>query len=109
MASDRRTRLKILLDEHFLAIVLVLAVVAAGGAWATYTTAAAPGTHVEQRDVASWGVTGGFNHSAAVVNETPISERGAVRAGQHFTSRTRCRCWTADFGFRSWDRSKTRW
>ncbi|GAA0469037.1 DUF5305 domain-containing protein [Halococcus dombrowskii] len=84
MASDRRTRLKILLDEHFLAIVLVLAVVAAGGAWATYTTAAAPGTHVEQRDVASWGVTGGFNHSAAVVNETPISERGAVRAGQHF-------------------------
>ena len=84
MASDRRTRIKILLDEHFLAIVLVLAVVAAGGAWATYTTAAAPGTHVEQRDVASWGVTGNFNHSAAVVNETPISERGAVRAGQRF-------------------------
>jgi hypothetical protein len=73
-----------LLDEYFFVVALVLVVVAAGGAWATYTTAVDPGTHVEQREAASWGITGGFNHSAAVVNETPISERGAVRSGRQF-------------------------
>ena len=84
MASHRRTRLKALLDERFLVIALVLVVLAAGGAWATYTTAAAPGTHVEQRTISSWQVAGEFNHSAAVVDATPIADRGTVRADRKF-------------------------
>lgn len=84
MASHRGTRLKILINKYFVAVVLVLVVVTAGGAWATYTTTVSPGSHTEQRVASSWGVSGEFNYSAAVVNATPISDRGAIRSDRRF-------------------------
>ena len=84
MASHQRTRLTVLINDYFLVIALALAVIAAGGAWMTYTTAINPGTHAEQRVVSSWEVNGTFDYSATVVEDSPIFDRGDVRADRTF-------------------------
>jgi hypothetical protein len=84
MASHQRIRFTVLINDYFLVIALALAIIAAGGAWMTYTTAVNPGTHAEQRVVSSWHVDGTFNYSATVVEDSPIFDRGDVRANRRF-------------------------
>jgi hypothetical protein len=84
MASHQRTRFTVLINDYFLVIALALTVIAAGGAWMTYTTAINPGTHAEQHVVSSWHVNGTFDYSATVVEDSPIFDRGDVRADRTF-------------------------
>lgn len=84
MASHRRTRFKVLINEYFLTIALVLAVIAAGGAWMTYTTAIASGSHPEQRVTTSWKVNGTFTYSATAVEDSLIFNKGDVRVGRTY-------------------------
>ncbi|RRJ31541.1 DUF5305 family protein [Halocatena pleomorpha] len=84
MDSNRQTRLKVLLDDYFLVIAVALIIIAAGGAWATYSTVLSPGSHIEQRSVASWNVSGGFSHSGTVVNDSLVFDEGDVRNDRMF-------------------------
>lgn len=84
MDSNRQTRLKVLIDDYFLVIAVVLVIIAAGGAWATYSTVLSPGTHVERQPVSEWQVNGGFNHSGTVVNDSLVFDEGDVRNDRMF-------------------------
>lgn len=84
MDSNRQTRLKVLIDDYFLVIAIALLIIAAGGAWATYSTVLSTGSHVEQSPVASWEVNGGFNHSGTVVNDSLVFDEGDVRNDRMF-------------------------
>lgn len=84
MDSNRQTRLKVLIDDYFLVIAVIFAIIAAGGAWATYSTVLSPGTHVEQQPVSEWKVNGGFNHSGTVVNDSLVFDEGDVRNDRMF-------------------------
>lgn len=84
MTSHRRTRFTVLINEYFFPIVLILALITAGGGWLTYTTILAPGTHAEERVVSSWQVDGEFNYSATVINDTPVFDKGDVRRNRKF-------------------------
>ncbi|WP_248908767.1 DUF5305 family protein [Halocatena marina] len=84
MTSHRRTRLAVLINNHFLTIVLALAIITAGGGWLTYTTVISPGTHAEQQTVSAWQADGTFNYSATAVNDTPIFDKGDVRTNRMF-------------------------
>ncbi|UPM45085.1 DUF5305 family protein [Halocatena salina] len=84
MDSNRQTRLKVLIDDYFFVVAIVLAIIAAGGAWATYSTVLSPGSHVEHRPVDSWGVNGGFNHSGTVINDSLVFDKGDVRNDRMF-------------------------
>lgn len=84
MDSNRQTRLKVLINDYFLVIAVVLVIVAAGGAWATYSTVLSPGTHVERQPVSAWQVDGGFNHSGTVVNDSLVFDEGDVRNDRMF-------------------------
>lgn len=84
MSSHRRTRLTVLIDDYFIAVALALAIITAGGAWMTYTTAVEPGSHVEQREFLSWSANGTFNYSGTAVEDSPIFNRGDVRVRQRF-------------------------
>jgi hypothetical protein len=84
MSSHRQTRLTVLLDDYFIAVALALAIITAGGAWMTYTTAIEPGTHIEQREVLSWSANGSFNYSATAVEDSPVFNRGDVRVKRRF-------------------------
>lgn len=84
MTSHRRTRFTVLINEYFIPIVLILALITAGGGWLTYTSVLAPGTHAEQRPVSSWQVNGTFNYSATAVNDTAVFDKGEVRSNRKF-------------------------
>lgn len=84
MTSHRRTRFTVLINKHFFTIVLVLALITAGGGWLTYSTILSPGTHTEERVVSSWQVNGEFNYSATVINDTPVFDKGEVRKNRKY-------------------------
>ena len=72
------TRARVVLDEQFTAIVLVLLVVAALGGWVTYATHVEPGTHVEEQQGPTMEKTGTYSHQATVTEENPIFPVGTT-------------------------------
>ncbi|HKL28965.1 MAG TPA: DUF5305 family protein [Natrialbaceae archaeon] len=73
--NARMLRLRAALDRWFAVVIVVLLLGAAGGAWVTYASSVAPGTHQEQRTVDEWYLEGWFSHRATVTgaaSETPF-------------------------------------
>jgi hypothetical protein len=78
--NARTLRLRAALDRWFAVAIVVLLLGAAVGAWVSYTTYVAPGTHQEQRTVDEWYLEGSFSHRATVTGaatETPF-EPGTI-------------------------------
>lgn len=72
------TRLRVVLEDQFVAVVVALLVLAAVGGWITYGTYVEPGTSIEEEPGASVRETADFNHSATVVEENPLFEVGTT-------------------------------
>jgi hypothetical protein len=70
------TRLRVVLEDQFVAVVVALLVLAALGGWITYGTYVDPGTSIEEEPGASVRETAAFNHSATVVEENPLFRVG---------------------------------
>jgi hypothetical protein len=70
-------RLRALLEEQFSVVATVLLVLALVGGFMTYTAYVDPGTTTEEQVVSTWETTGGFDHSATVVEENPVFPVGS--------------------------------
>jgi hypothetical protein len=74
----RGWRLRAVLADRFWLVCGAVVVVAALGAMGAYSAHVAPGTHQEQRLDSEARYTGEFTHSATVVRENPVFERGTT-------------------------------
>jgi hypothetical protein len=86
--TELELRLRRLLADSFAVVVLALVVLALVGGWLAYTTHVAPGTHVEERTIASYEMTGDFRHAATVTNGSVAFPEGQVLSNRsvYFTS-----------------------
>jgi hypothetical protein len=69
-------RLRRVVSDHYVTLVLVFLLVGSVGAWAGYAPHVDPGTRTEERTVATWSRSGGFTHGATVTRTNPIYETG---------------------------------
>lgn len=76
--NEFRLRLRAVLGEWAVYVVVGLAVVALVGGWATYGAYAAPGTHVEEQTASSWQTSSTVSHRATVVNDTAVFAAGTT-------------------------------
>jgi hypothetical protein len=74
--TDWRLRVRAVLSNRGTEMAALLVVLALVGGWVTYTTHVDPGTTTEERAVASWSRTAGFDHGATVRNPNPVFEEG---------------------------------
>ncbi len=91
LADDERvTRLRAVLDEWFVLVVVLLVALSLAGGWLVYTTHLSPDEQVEERVVSSWSATGEFDHSATVQNETEAFAEGETLSDRstYFTAAT---------------------
>jgi hypothetical protein len=65
-------------ESYFVAVLVVLVVLAGVGGYLTYAAHGQTQTRTETREVTSWESTGGFTHSARVVNDTAVYAEGDV-------------------------------
>ena len=73
--TDRLRTRALLASNRTLVVALCVALALAGG-WLTYGAYADPGTHAEERTVASWESTAEFDHGATVTKENSLYETG---------------------------------
>ena len=71
------TRARVVLDEQFVVVLVLLVVVALGG-WVTYTTHTEPGTQLEERPGPTMEETGAYSHQATVTEKNPIFPVGTT-------------------------------
>lgn len=72
--SDRRLRLRALIDAQFVGILLVILVAGVGGAALAYGPYVSPETVTEQQTETVWSVTTEHTHSATVTEPNPAFE-----------------------------------
>ncbi|MEF8857121.1 MAG: DUF5305 domain-containing protein [Haloplanus sp.] len=65
-------RVRAILDEWLWVVALIAVVLAGVGGYAAYTAHVAPGTTVEQRQVASWEGNGSYATTATVTESNPL-------------------------------------
>ncbi|WP_227131105.1 DUF5305 domain-containing protein [Halorubellus salinus] len=75
--TDQALRLRALLDEQFLVLVLLLALVTVTGGWLVYTTHVDPGEERFERQAPSWSVQSEFDHRAVVTQQNPLYSVGS--------------------------------
>jgi hypothetical protein len=71
-------RTRLLVADRFAPLVALLLVLALTGGVLTYTTHVEPGSHVEERTVATWESTAAWNHEARVTRSNPVFQRGTT-------------------------------
>jgi hypothetical protein len=69
-------RLRAAVDENRTTIIAVCLLLTLLGGWATHTAYASPGMTVEDRVVSSWQTSGQYNHSATVLKNNTVFDRG---------------------------------
>jgi hypothetical protein len=74
--TDWQLRARAVLSNRGTEVAALLVVLALIGGWVTYTTHVDPGTTTEERVVASWSRTAGFDHGATVRNPNPVFGEG---------------------------------
>jgi hypothetical protein len=74
--TDWELRARAVLSNRGTEIAALLVVLALVGGWVTYTTHVDPGTSTEERVVASWSRTAGFEHGATVRDPNPVFDEG---------------------------------
>lgn len=71
-------RTRLLLADRFAPLVALLLLLALTGGVLTYTTHVEPGSHVEERTVATWESTAAWGHEARVTRTNPVFQRGTT-------------------------------
>ena len=102
LADDERVmRLRTVVDEWFVLLVVVLVAASLAGGWLVYTTHISPDEQVEERVVNSWSATGEFDHDATVQNDTEVFAEGETLTDRstYFTSVSPVLDGTFTYGF----------
>lgn len=75
--TDQALRLRALLDEQFVVLILVLTLLTVTGGWLVYSTHVDPGEERVERRAPSWSVQSGFDHHAVVTRANPLYSVGS--------------------------------
>lgn len=76
--TDWKIRARGVVADYFVVVVAVLAVLALTSGYVAYSTYATPGTHVEERQGASWETTASFDHEATVSEPNSVYDVGTT-------------------------------